>query len=142
MLNRCGAPTGTLSNINTCSSCQEASHACRQAAQKGPNLQPLVGQWIERYPGAWSYACPGLKEKSPEVPYTTELGSGGGDPPEWLGEVQATWLNYERNPFNGKAFFNEVHFLAKCPNSCQSEAGVFLRPPVTVGPNLGVTLSG
>ncbi|KAK9904745.1 hypothetical protein WJX75_001725 [Coccomyxa subellipsoidea] len=70
-------------------------------------------QWIERYPGAWSYACPGLKEKSPEVPYTTELGSGGGDPPEWLGEVQATWLNYERNPFNGKAFFNEVVFLFK-----------------------------
>ena len=65
-------------------------------------------QWIERYPGARSYACPGLKQKAPEVPYTLELGGGGGDPPEWLGEIQATWLDYERNPFNGKAFFNEV----------------------------------
>ncbi|EIE18708.1 hypothetical protein COCSUDRAFT_20322 [Coccomyxa subellipsoidea C-169] len=65
-------------------------------------------QWIERYPGARSYACPGLKQKEPEVPYTTELGGGGGDPPEWLGEVQSTWLSYERNPFNGKPFFNEV----------------------------------
>ncbi|BDA49772.1 hypothetical protein COCOBI_14-3920 [Coccomyxa sp. Obi] len=70
-------------------------------------------QWIERYPGARSYACPGLKEKEPQVPYTTELGGGGGEPPEWLGEVQTTCLTYERNPFNGKPFFNEVVFFFK-----------------------------
>jgi hypothetical protein len=27
-------------------------------------------QWIERYPDAQSYACPGLKERT-DVPYTT-----------------------------------------------------------------------
>lgn len=34
-------------------------------------LTAVCSQWIERYPNAKSYACPGLREKSPDVPYSS-----------------------------------------------------------------------
>ena len=44
-----------------------------------------------------------------------ELGTSGDEAPaEWLGEVEALWLSYEHNPFNGKAFFNEVMNIITC----------------------------
>ena len=55
--------------------------------------------------------------------------SGREDPPEWLGEVLTTWLSYERNPFNGKAFFNEVHGKAPTvPMFLAPRLGLLCRP--------------
>ena len=56
------------------------------------------------------YACPGLGEKMPAVRFDVEFSSSDREPPEWGGEVECQCLSYERNPFNGKPFFNEVSF--------------------------------
>jgi hypothetical protein len=65
-------------------------------------------QWADAYPDARTYGCPGLPERIPSVNWSLELGPGAENPPEWLGEIEAAWLGYEQNPFNGKPFFNEV----------------------------------
>ena len=67
-------------------------------------------QWQDAYPDAKLYACPGLQEQN-EVKYDTELSSNEGAPPAWLGEVELACLSYERNPFTGSPFFNEVFHL-------------------------------
>ena len=43
-------------------------------------------QWIDAYPGATSYVCPGGKAKFPDIPYDQEIANLA--PPEWLGEVR------------------------------------------------------
>ncbi|KAK9807495.1 hypothetical protein WJX72_000868 [[Myrmecia] bisecta] len=80
-----------------------------------PNYEHIkfAQQWMEAYPDAKSYACPGLKAKQPQVSYTAEVGQGDTSPADWLGDVESTFLSFERNPFNGKPFFNEVVFLFK-----------------------------
>ncbi len=77
-----------------------------------PDLPSTALQWIEAYPSANSYACPGLMAKQPQVTFTGEVGHGNHSPAEWLGEVESTFLSFERNPFNGKPFFNEVRWQA------------------------------
>ena len=67
-------------------------------------------QWQDAYPDAKLYACPGLQEKT-DVKYDRELSSTETSPPEWLGEVECACLSYERNPFTGSQFFNEVRLL-------------------------------
>lgn len=45
------------------------------------SLRPFVcgsryaKQWVEAYPSAVSYACPGLAERQPEVGFTREVGA-------------------------------------------------------------------
>lgn len=68
----------------------------------------FASQWRRAYPDATLWACPGLMAREPEAGYNRELGPADTAPPEWLGEVEALCLTYERNPFNGKPFFNEV----------------------------------
>lgn len=36
-------------------------------------------QWVEAYPDATAYACPGLAERKPEVGFTREVGAGLAD---------------------------------------------------------------
>lgn len=80
-----------------------------------PNFEHVkyAPQWIEAYPNAIAYACPGLQEVAPEIPYTASiLSSGSSTPPDtWPSEIEACWLDYETNPFTSKPFFNEVVFF-------------------------------
>eukprot|EP01024_Parvocaulis_polyphysoides_P061550 TRINITY_DN6824_c0_g1_i2.p1 TRINITY_DN6824_c0_g1~~TRINITY_DN6824_c0_g1_i2.p1 ORF type:complete len:294 (-),score=16.28 TRINITY_DN6824_c0_g1_i2:69-857(-) len=76
-----------------------------------PNYEHVkyAGQWMQSYPQAKGYACPGLMEKLPELPFAQEVTN---DPPkEWLGEIDCVFLDYEYNPFTRKPFFNEVVFV-------------------------------
>ena len=52
-----------------------------------PNYEHVkfARQWIEAYPDATSYVCPGGKAKFPAIPYDREIGNEA--PAEWLGEV-------------------------------------------------------
>ena len=46
-------------------------------------------QWIEAYPDAASYACPGLKEKEPDIPFKYTIGGEEGTPAGWPDEVHS-----------------------------------------------------
>eukprot|EP00897_Mesotaenium_endlicherianum_P004780 jgi/Mesen1/432/ME001000S10639 len=70
-------------------------------------------QWLDAYPQAIGYACPGLAQKRPETGYHREVGQGDVAPAEWLGEFEFAWLDCEHNPFTQKPFFNEVVFCHK-----------------------------
>ena len=81
-----------------------------------PNTEHLkwARQWIDAYPDATSYCCPGLKEKRPDIGYDVEVGDAC--PEAWGGEFECTWVEEERAPFKllGDApFFSEVVFCHK-----------------------------
>ncbi|CBJ26449.1 conserved hypothetical protein [Ectocarpus siliculosus] len=80
-----------------------------------PNYEHVkyAKQWVEAYPSAVSYACPGLAERQPEVGFTREVGASIEDEslPEWGDEILACFMDCETNPFTGKPFFNEVVFF-------------------------------
>lgn len=80
-----------------------------------PNYEhtKFAQQWKEAYPNATLYGCPGLPDKKSDVPYDTEIGVNDAVPDSWLGEIEATHLDYERVPVLGQSFFNEVVFLHK-----------------------------
>ena len=56
---------------------------------QSPNYEHLkyAVQWIDAYPEATSYACPGLMEMHPEIPYTTSVGVDQTTPESWPSEV-------------------------------------------------------
>ena len=66
---------------------------------------------MKAYPEARSYACPGLPEKQPQIAFAGTVGVDHFVPPEWHGEIECTFLSYERNPFTNTPFFNEVNSL-------------------------------
>lgn len=70
-------------------------------------------QWVDAYPTAVAYACPGLVEKRPDIKYSKTVGNTDDPPAEWNGEFELAWLDCEHNPFNGQPFFNEVVFYHK-----------------------------
>eukprot|EP01023_Acetabularia_acetabulum_P054893 TRINITY_DN6259_c0_g1_i1.p1 TRINITY_DN6259_c0_g1~~TRINITY_DN6259_c0_g1_i1.p1 ORF type:complete len:258 (+),score=19.31 TRINITY_DN6259_c0_g1_i1:125-898(+) len=76
-----------------------------------PNYEHVKfgSQWIEAYPQAKGYACPGLMQRMPRTNFAQEIGNTS--PEEWMGEVDSVVLDYENNPFTGKPFFNEVVFV-------------------------------
>lgn len=78
-----------------------------------PNFEhnKFAQQWIDAYPDAKSYVCPGGMKKYPDVDYTQEIGEGDKAPPEWLGEIEPTFLSYEAVPVLKFPFFNEVVFV-------------------------------
>ena len=43
-----------------------------------------------------------------------EIGEGDKAPPEWLGEIEPTFLSYEAVPLLKFPFFNEVSFHLLC----------------------------
>lgn len=57
---------------------------------QSPNYEHLkfAAQWIDAYPDATSYACPGLIELHPEIPYSTSVGVGNSTPSSWPSEVR------------------------------------------------------
>jgi len=64
-----------------------------------PNTEHLkwARQWIDAYPEATSYCCPGLREKRPDIGYDLEVGDAC--PEAWGGEFECTWVEEERAPF-------------------------------------------
>lgn len=79
--------------------------------------QKFAPLWFVEYPEAASYACPGLREKKPEVGWQRsleELTAGGltstTAPAEWGGVIELCWIK-DRVPVPfGPPFFNEVVF--------------------------------
>ncbi|KAH8047565.1 DUF4336-containing protein [Aureococcus anophagefferens] len=81
-----------------------------------PNTEHLkwARQWIDAYPEATSYCCPGLREKRPDIGYDVEVGDAC--PEAWGGEFECTWVEEERAPFKllgDRPFFSEVVFCHK-----------------------------
>ncbi|KAG8468603.1 hypothetical protein KFE25_013686 [Diacronema lutheri] len=69
--------------------------------------QKWARDWIEAYPGATSYACPGLRERKPHVGWTRTVGLPGDQHP-----LEACWVSAERVPLIGsEPFFSEVVFF-------------------------------
>ena len=82
-----------------------------------PNTEHLTWarDWIQAYPEATSYACPGLMERKPEIGYDCEVGTDGA-PEAWAGEFDLCWIEEERSPFKllgDRPFFSEVVFVHK-----------------------------
>jgi hypothetical protein len=77
-----------------------------------PNYEHVryAKQWVEKFPAAISYACPGLRNQKPEVGFTNEIGEGA-PAAQWPAELDLVWLDCEVNPATGKPFFNEVNFF-------------------------------
>lgn len=79
-----------------------------------PNTEHLkwAKEWLDAYPDATGYACPGLMDARPDIGYDAEVGRG--DPPaSWLDEFEVAWIEEERSPFKifgDKPFFSEVVF--------------------------------
>lgn len=101
--------------------------------------QKYAPMWIIEYPDAVSWACPGLREKKPDVGwqrslqelldtaigvdgFSVEVGAGGGltsssPPDEWGGAIELCWVR-DKIPLTGVVqggipFFNEVVFCHK-----------------------------
>jgi len=77
-----------------------------------------AADWICGYPGATGWACPGLRERKPEVGWQRSLAelldapnglTSRVPPAEWEGEIDLCWLQ-DQVPLLGKPFFNEVVF--------------------------------
>jgi len=45
-------------------------------------------QWIDAFPGATSYACPGLRQLHPEILFKESVGRDNTTPPGWPKEVR------------------------------------------------------
>jgi len=84
--------------------------------------QKFAPLWFVEYPDATSYACPGLREKKPEVGWQRSLESflDGRDgvaakapPAEWGGAIDLCWIR-DQVPLSGLVggvpFFNEIVF--------------------------------
>jgi hypothetical protein len=70
--------------------------------------QKWAPDWIRAYPDATSYACPGLRERQPEVGWTRSVGAPGDEPHP----LRTCWISAERVPIIGsRPFFSEVVFL-------------------------------
>lgn len=64
---------------------------------QSPNFEHLkyAQQWIDAYPGAASYGCPGLTEAHPEIPFTETVGVDDSVPDAWPEEVCCRSLCFE-----------------------------------------------
>jgi len=77
-----------------------------------PNYEHLkyAAQWAEVYPDAKMWACPGLRERLPDIEWAGELGVDP-NPMEFEDAVEYVHFDCEINPFTGRPFFNEVAFF-------------------------------
>ena len=71
-------------------------------------------QWLNAYPHARLYGCPGLAELRPDIGVSYTLSKTNEPPPEWQGDVQCTWLGFECSPLSRKPFYSEVVFFLPC----------------------------
>lgn len=69
-----------------------------------------VGEWVQAYPNAAVYPCPGLEKKRSKLPWTRVLGD---EPePEWRGEIEQVF-------FGARSLENEVVF-------CHRQSGTLI----------------
>jgi glutaredoxin len=78
-----------------------------------PNYEHVkyAQQWIDAYPDAIAYGCPGAKEKFPQISFQAEVGVGNAVPEAWASDLLVTYMDCEHNPFTRSPFFNEVVFV-------------------------------
>jgi hypothetical protein len=57
---------------------------------QSPNFEhcSFAKEWIEAFPDATSYACPGLQEKEPDIPFDETVGEGADTPASWPAEAR------------------------------------------------------
>lgn len=96
-----------------------------------PNYEHLkyARQWHEAFPKAEMWACPGLPERMPDVNWSKEMKTETVD--EFLDCVH---FDCEKNPFTGKAFFNEIVFFYR-PTKTMFCSDVFWNYPDSPLPN-------
>ncbi|CAM9770573.1 unnamed protein product, partial [Heterosigma akashiwo] len=77
-----------------------------------PNYEHVkyAQNWIEAYPDAISYGCPGMKQQEPDIAFQVGRVWFWEDTISWLDEIDCCWFDCEHNPFTRKPFFNEVLF--------------------------------
>jgi len=82
--------------------------------------QLYAPSWILAYPSAKAYACPGLRDKKPEVGWGESLDAlldapngltAAAPPAEWEGVIDLCWVRDKVPLTPGIPFFNEVVFL-------------------------------
>lgn len=68
-----------------------------------PNYEHLkyAKQWIEAFPDAHAYACPGLRAKKPELAFTDTIGVEGQTPAAWPAEIEYAFFDCETTPVLG-----------------------------------------
>jgi hypothetical protein len=73
-----------------------------------PNFEHLkhTRAWLQAYPEATGYGCPGLREQRPELGLHADALQA-----PWRDEIQPLHLGFERNPFTAKPFFQELLFF-------------------------------
>ena len=88
--------------------------------------QKFAPMWIIEYPDAMSWACPGLREKKPDIGWGRSLQelldadsglTSTAPPAEWGGAIELCWVR-DKIPLTGMVdggipFFNEVVFCHK-----------------------------
>jgi hypothetical protein len=80
----------SLLSIHTIPSvCYPRPCRLQRLCMQSPNYEHVkfAAQWINAYPDAISYACPGLVDLHPEIPYTTSVGVQNQTPESWPSEV-------------------------------------------------------
>ncbi|KAG5192403.1 hypothetical protein JKP88DRAFT_204283 [Tribonema minus] len=100
-----------------------------------PNYEHVkyAQQWIHAYPDATAWACPGLKDKKPDIGYDRTIGTTADAPADWPREIGFVWLNCERVPVLNQAFFSEVVFHHE-PSQCLLCTDVYWNYPRSAPP--------
>mmetsp|Transcript_40776 Transcript_40776/g.68314 ORF Transcript_40776/g.68314 Transcript_40776/m.68314 type:complete len:316 (+) Transcript_40776:314-1261(+) len=79
-----------------------------------PNFEHVkyASEWIQEFPSAHAYACPGLREKKPDIRFSADICDDNNETPaQWPAEIDVSFFDCERNPFTKQPFFNEVVFF-------------------------------
>ena len=114
-----------------------------------PNYEHVkyAPQWHQSYPDAEMWGCPGLAERLTDIKWNGEIPSsfrptkwkgGSGSPASdvpWDTElIQPLHINIEKNPFTGKAFFNEVVYY-HAPTKTLMCTDLYWNYPADIVPN-------
>ena len=68
-----------------------------------PNYEHVkyAQEWIDAYPNAISWACPGLKTLKPDIKYVFSIGESSTFHESWPAEMKYLWIDCERIPVIG-----------------------------------------
>lgn len=78
-----------------------------------PNYEHVkyASQWIQAYPEATSWVCPGGIAKFPDIPFAKEIPADAAEREGLFeGAVDTVFFDVEHNPFTRTPFFNECVF--------------------------------
>jgi hypothetical protein len=82
--------------------------------------QKYAREWLQEYPEATGYACPGLRESKPDVGWQRSISSlldapsgltSASAPAEWGNAIELCWLEDKVPLTRRRPFFNEVVFF-------------------------------